>query len=76
MTTATVAPYLEVFRAMFPEGAGYEHDQLDRRKDLTSAERAVEPRNADSHLAFIAAGLSTCVSYVNRPAGAGLLRRS
>src|SRR3954452_14324088 len=46
---ATVAPYLEVFRTMFPEGAGYEHDQLDRRKDLTSAERAVEPRNADSH---------------------------
>jgi thiamine phosphate synthase YjbQ (UPF0047 family) len=63
----TVAPYLEVFRTMFPEGAGYEHDQLDRRKDLTSEERAVEPRNADSHLAFMAAGLSTCVTYVNRP---------
>jgi len=65
--TATVAPYVEVFRTMFPEGAGYEHDQLERRQDLTSAERAVEPRNADSHLAFMAAGLSTCVSYVNRP---------
>jgi thiamine phosphate synthase YjbQ (UPF0047 family) len=64
---ATVAPYVEVFRTMFPEGAGYEHDQLDRRQDLTSAERAVEPKNADSHLAFMAAGLSTCVSYVNRP---------
>ena len=64
---ATVAPYVEVFRTMFPEGAGYEHDQLERRQDLTSAERAVEPRNADSHLAFMAAGLSTCVSYVNRP---------
>src|SRR5258708_26116683 len=64
---ATVAPYVEVFRAMFPEGAGYEHDQLDRRKDLTTEERAVEPRNADSHLTFMAAGLSTCVSYVNRP---------
>src|SRR6188768_2391722 len=63
----TVAPYVEVFRTMFPEGAGYEHDQLDRRKDLTNAERAIEPRNADSHLAFMAAGLSTCVSYVNRP---------
>ena len=62
-----VGPYVEVFRAMFPEGAGYEHDQMDRRKDLTSEERAIEPRNADSHLAFIAAGLSTCVSYVNRP---------
>ena len=65
--TDTVAPYVEVFRAMFPEGAGYEHDQLDRRHDLTSEERAIEPRNADSHLAFMAAGLSTCVSYVNRP---------
>jgi thiamine phosphate synthase YjbQ (UPF0047 family) len=64
---ATVAPYVEVFRTMFPEGAGYEHDQLERRQDLTTAERAVEPRNADSHLAFMAAGLSTCVSYVNRP---------
>ena len=63
----TVAPYVEVFRTMFPEGAGYEHDQLERRQDLTSAERAVEPKNADSHLAFMAAGLSTCVSYVNRP---------
>src|ERR1041385_7180677 len=63
----TVAPYVEVFRAMFPEGAGYEHDRLDRRQDLTTEERAVEPRNADSHLTFMAAGLSTCVSYVNRP---------
>jgi thiamine phosphate synthase YjbQ (UPF0047 family) len=63
----TVAPYVEVFRAMFPEGAGYEHDQLDRRDDLTTEERAIEPRNADSHLTFMAAGLSTCVSYVNRP---------
>ena len=62
-----VAPYVEVFRAMFPEGAGYEHDQLHRRADLTSEERAIEPRNADSHLAFMAAGLSTCVTYVNRP---------
>ena len=65
--TETVAPYVEVFRTMFPEGAGYEHDQLERRQDLTSAERAVEPKNADSHLAFMAAGLSTCVTYVNRP---------
>ena len=64
---STVAPYVEVFRTMFPEGAGYEHDQLERRQDLTTAERAIEPRNADSHLAFMAAGLSTCVSYVNRP---------
>jgi thiamine phosphate synthase YjbQ (UPF0047 family) len=65
--TSTVAPYVEVFRAMFPEGAGYEHDRLERRGDLTSEERRIEPRNADSHLAFMAAGLSSCVTYVNRP---------
>jgi len=52
---------------MFPEGAGYQHDRLEDRKDLTSEERRIEPRNADSHLAFMAAGLSSCVSYVNRP---------
>src|SRR5256885_2947023 len=52
----TVAPYVEVFRAMFPEGAGYEHDQLHRRAGLTSEESAVEPRNAGSHPAVMAAG--------------------
>jgi thiamine phosphate synthase YjbQ (UPF0047 family) len=64
---ASVEPYVEVFRQLFPEGAPYEHDQLDRRDELTREQRAVEPRNADSHLAFIAAGLRTCVRYHNRP---------
>src|SRR5262249_17029102 len=63
---ASIEPYVEVFRGLFPEGAPYEHDRLDRRGELTSAQRAVEPRNADSHLAFIAAGLRTCVQYRNR----------
>jgi thiamine phosphate synthase YjbQ (UPF0047 family) len=61
-----VEPFVKVFQTIFPEGAGYEHDQLHRREDLTTEERAVEPQNADSHLTFMAAGLSTCVSYVNR----------
>jgi hypothetical protein len=39
---------------------------LDHRVELTTAQRAVEPMNADSHLAFIAGGLRTCVSYRNR----------
>ena len=30
-------PYVEVFRQLFPEGAGYEHDQLERRHELTRA---------------------------------------
>jgi thiamine phosphate synthase YjbQ (UPF0047 family) len=62
-----VPSYVEAFRAIFPEGAGYEHDRLDRRRDLDAAQRVVEPRNADSHLAFMASGLRTCVTHPNRP---------
>jgi hypothetical protein len=62
-----VPTYVETFRALFPEGAGYEHDRLERRKDLDAEQRAVEPRNADSHLAFIAGGLRPCVTHPNRP---------
>jgi hypothetical protein len=52
---------------MFPEGAGYEHDNIERRTELTDAQKPVEPLNADSHLAFMAGALRTCVSYRNRP---------
>ena len=62
-----VAAYIETFRTIFPEGADYEHDRLDRRVELAPEQREVEPKNADSHLAFIAAGLRTCVTYANRP---------
>ena len=62
-----VSTYVEAFRTLFPEGAGYEHDQLERRTDLDAEQRAVEPRNADSHLAFIASGLRPCVTHPNRP---------
>ena len=61
-----VPSYVEAFRALFPEGAGYEHDRLERRDDLDPRQRAVEPRNADSHLAFIAGGLRACVTHPNR----------
>jgi thiamine phosphate synthase YjbQ (UPF0047 family) len=63
-----IAGYLEAFRALFPEGADYEHDQLDRRMELPPEQRTTEPRNADSHLAFMAAGLRTCVTATNRGA--------
>jgi thiamine phosphate synthase YjbQ (UPF0047 family) len=63
-----IPSYLDAFRAVFPEGAGYEHDRLERRADLDADQRAVEPRNADSHLAFMAGGLRTCVTHPNRPA--------
>ncbi|MBI4266129.1 MAG: hypothetical protein HY657_17275 [Acidobacteria bacterium] len=61
-----VPPYVEAFRALFPEGAGYQHDRLERRDDLDADQRAVEPRNGDSHLAFIASGLRACVTHPNR----------
>src|SRR5215213_6934065 len=61
-----VPAYVDAFRTIFPEGAGYEHDRLERREDLDPEQRAVEPRNADSHLAFIAGGLRTCVTHPNR----------
>src|SRR5436190_20934141 len=47
-----VPAYLDAFRTIFPEGAGYQHDRLERREDLDADQRAVEPRNADSHLAL------------------------
>jgi thiamine phosphate synthase YjbQ (UPF0047 family) len=61
-----VSTYVEAFRTVFPEGAGYEHDRLERREDLEPAQREIEPRNADSHLAFIASGLRPCVTHPNR----------
>lgn len=61
-----ISAYVETFRALFPEGADYEHDQLERRVELSATQRAVEPRNADSHLAFMAGGLRPCVTHPNR----------
>jgi thiamine phosphate synthase YjbQ (UPF0047 family) len=62
-----VPTYVEALRRIFPEGAGYAHDWLEGRQDLDVAQRAVEPRNGDSHLAFIAGGLRACVAYPNGP---------
>jgi thiamine phosphate synthase YjbQ (UPF0047 family) len=62
-----IPTYVDAFRTLFPEGAGYAHDRLERRADLDADQRAVEPRNADSHLAYIASGLRSCVTHPNRP---------
>jgi thiamine phosphate synthase YjbQ (UPF0047 family) len=63
---AGVMPYIDLFRTMFPQGAGYEHDKIDQRTELTEAQKPAEPQNADSHLAFMAGALRTCVPYRNR----------
>ncbi|HET9369836.1 MAG TPA: hypothetical protein VFO19_06295 [Vicinamibacterales bacterium] len=64
-----LGPYLELFRTMFPEGAGYHHDKLELRHELAPEQRTVEPANADSHLAFIGAGLHSCAAYDARRVG-------
>ncbi len=67
LSAQRIPAYVRAFQTLFPEGAGYEHDRLERRQDLDADQRATEPRNADSHLAFIAGGLRTCVTHPNRP---------
>lgn len=58
--------FVGLFGQIFPPGADYSHDRLHLRDELSEEQRQNEPRNADSHLAFIGAGLRACVVYVNR----------
>jgi len=60
-------PFIRAFQALFPPGAAYRHDRLELRDELSEEQRRVEPKNADSHLAFIGSGLRNCVTYTNRP---------
>src|SRR4051812_42613073 len=50
-----VAQFVGAFRAVFRPDAEYSHDRMELRSELTDAQKAVEPRNADSHLTFIGA---------------------
>lgn len=59
----SIEAFCRSFRHVFPPGADYEHDKLDLRTELTEEERRNEPKNADSHLTFIGAGLENCVVY-------------
>jgi thiamine phosphate synthase YjbQ (UPF0047 family) len=60
--------FFKAFGAVFPPEAAYEHDKMHLRAELSEAQRAVEPRNGDSHLTFIGTGMSNCVRYRNRAA--------
>ena len=60
-------PFIRAFQVLFPPGAGYRHDRLHERSELSEAQRSCEPKNGDSHLAYIGSGLRNCVTYVNRP---------
>ncbi|MCK5378798.1 MAG: hypothetical protein KAJ78_05305 [Acidobacteria bacterium] len=60
-------PFVDSFRSLFPQHAGYRHDAMELRSELTEDQRKVEPPNADAHLAFIGAGLKNCVTYDHHP---------
>src|SRR5919202_591128 len=62
-----LSQFVGTFRELFPEGAEYHHDRMELRTELSEDQRRVEPRNADSHLAFIGAGLRSCVAYRTQP---------
>ena len=42
LSTQNVSTFVEAFRTLFPEGAGYEHDQMERRADLDASQRKIE----------------------------------
>ncbi len=62
-----IDPFINSFQKMFPTGAGYRHDQLHLRPELSDEQREVEPPNADAHLTFIGSGLQSCVTYRHLP---------
>ena len=64
-----IPTYVDAVRAFFPEGAGYAHDRLERRGDLDSMQRAVEPRNADSPRLGVYAQLAEFVRDAGVPKG-------
>jgi len=63
-----LALFFKAFRAVFPPDAAYRHDAMHLRAELSDEQRAVEPRNGDSHLTFIGAGLRNCATYPSQPA--------
>ncbi len=60
-------PLFRAIQRIFPPDAGYFHDRMQLREELSESEKEREPVNADSHLTFISAGLKNCVTYLNRP---------
>lgn len=62
-----LGPFIRAVQHIFPPGAGYSHDRLELREELTEKQKKVEPTNADSHLTYLGAGLRNCVTYINHP---------
>ncbi|HZT78087.1 MAG TPA: hypothetical protein VFA27_15645, partial [Vicinamibacterales bacterium] len=62
-----VAQFFGSFHALFPPNAEYKHDKMELRTELTDAQKKIEPKNADSHLTFMGAGVRNCVTYTTQP---------
>lgn len=60
-------PFFRLVQRIFPPDAGYFHDRMQLRSELSESEKEREPVNADSHLTFMSAGLKNCVTYLHRP---------
>ncbi len=63
----SLSRFVRRYQALYPAGAGYRHDQIWLRDELTDEQKETEPLNADSHLTFIGSGLLNCVTYDVRP---------
>ena len=55
--------FVNLFRRIFPRDAGYYHDRMELREELSEEQREREPENADSHLAYMGAGLRNLATY-------------
>jgi thiamine phosphate synthase YjbQ (UPF0047 family) len=62
-----VDPFIRRFQRIFPRNAGYHHDELQLRSELSDEQRRIEPPNGDAHLTFIGSGLQNCVTYLHHP---------
>lgn len=63
----SIERFVRAYKTLYPERAGYRHDNLAERHELTEAQKVDEPLNGDSHLTFFGAGLLNCVTYDARP---------
>jgi hypothetical protein len=62
-----LSQFFRAFHGLFPQGGEYGHDRMELRTELSDAQKQVEPRNGDSHLTFIGAGMRNCVTYRTQP---------
>ncbi|TVR63286.1 MAG: hypothetical protein EA422_09725 [Gemmatimonadales bacterium] len=58
-----VQRFLDALAGIFPPHAGYHHDRLELRDELSEEQKVREPLNADAHLSFIGGGFTNCAVY-------------